>query len=99
MYNNHFCLIWKSQNISFNQAKQELKTNFNLVGNFITEENVTSQYKNEFIPKEIESQLITFKVYDLENHNTDRPKTYNLTFYQLGKIAGKYNRRLTPYEI
>ena len=27
LYNNHFCLIWKSQGVSFNQAIQELKKN------------------------------------------------------------------------
>ena len=25
LYNNHFCLIWKSESVSFNQAIQELK--------------------------------------------------------------------------
>ena len=25
LYNNHFCLIWKSQSVSFNQAIQEFK--------------------------------------------------------------------------
>ena len=25
LYNNHFCLIWKSEGVSFNQAIQELK--------------------------------------------------------------------------
>ena len=25
LYKNHFCLIWKSQGVSFNQAVQELK--------------------------------------------------------------------------
>ena len=28
LYNNHFCLIWKSQSVSFNQAIQELKKFF-----------------------------------------------------------------------
>ena len=28
LYNNHFCLIWKPQGVSFNQAIQELKNNF-----------------------------------------------------------------------
>ena len=28
IYNNHFCLIWKSNGISFNQAIRELKDNF-----------------------------------------------------------------------
>ena len=31
LYNNHFCLIWKSQNVSFIQAIQELKNNFKIV--------------------------------------------------------------------
>ena len=51
LYNNHFCLIWKSQGISFNQAVQELKANFKMVDNYITEENVTSHFKYEFTPK------------------------------------------------
>ena len=28
LYNIHFCLIWKSQGVSFNQAIQDLKNNF-----------------------------------------------------------------------
>ena len=51
LYNNHFCLIWKSHGVSFNQAIQELKNNFKIVDNYITEENVTSHFKYEFIPK------------------------------------------------
>ena len=54
-YNNHFCLIWKSDNISFNEAIKELKDNFKIFDNYITEENVNSQFKYEFIPKKIES--------------------------------------------
>ena len=40
-----------------------------------------------------------FIVYDLETHNTDRARTYNMTFYRLGTLAGKYNRELTPHAI
>ena len=29
--NNHFCLIWKSGGVSFNQAIKELKDNFQIV--------------------------------------------------------------------
>ena len=39
LYINHFCLIWKSQNVSFIQAIQELKNNFKIVVNYITEKN------------------------------------------------------------
>ena len=42
LYNNHFCVIWKSQGVSFNQAFQELKNNFKIVDNYLTEENVSS---------------------------------------------------------
>ena len=32
-YNNHFCLIWKSEIVSFNQAIKELKDSFKIVDN------------------------------------------------------------------
>ena len=54
IYNNHFCLIWKSERVSFNQAINELKSNFKIVDNYITEENVNSQLNYEFRPKKIE---------------------------------------------
>ena len=37
LYNNHFCLIWKSRGVSFKQAIKELKDNFKIVDNYITE--------------------------------------------------------------
>ena len=40
LYNNHFCLIWKSEGVSFNQAISELKNNFKIVENFIAKEDV-----------------------------------------------------------
>ena len=99
LYNNHFCLIWKSQGVSFNQAIQELKSNFKIVDNYITEENVNSHFKYEFIPKKIDSHLTNFIVYDLETHNTDRARPYNMTFYRLSKIAGRYERDPTKEEL
>ena len=35
LHNNHFCLIWKSERVSFNQANKELKENFKMVDNYI----------------------------------------------------------------
>ena len=35
MYKDHFCLIWKSNGISFNKAIEELKLNFKVVENLI----------------------------------------------------------------
>ena len=98
LYNNHFCLIWKSEGVSFNQAVQELKNNFKMIDNYITEGNVNSHFKYEFIPKKIESHLTNFIVYDLETHNTDRARPYNMTFYRLCKIAGRYERDPTQEE-
>ena len=43
--------------------------------------------------------MTNFIVYGLETHNTDRAKSYNMTFYRLSKLAGQYNRDLTPCEI
>ena len=99
LYNNHFCLIWKSRGVSFNQTIQELKANFKIIDNYITEENVTSQYKYEFTPKKIESHLTNFIVYDLETHNTNRARPYIMTFYRLSKIAGRYERDPTQEEL
>ena len=31
LHNNHFCLIWKSEGVSFVQAINELKDNFEIV--------------------------------------------------------------------
>ena len=99
LYNNHFCLIWKSQGVSFNQANNELKANFKTVDNYITEKNVNSHFKYEIIPKKIESHLTNFIVYDLETHNTDRARPYKMTFYRLSKIAGRYERDPIPEEL
>ena len=95
LYNNHFCLIRKSRGVSFKQAIQEIKDNFKIVDKNITEENVKSHFKYEFIPKKIESHLTNFIVYDLETHNTDRARAYVFCFYRLSKLAGRYNRDLT----
>ena len=97
-YNNHFCLIWKSEVVSFNQVFKELEDNFNIVDNYITEENVNSHFIYEFIPQQIELHLTNFIVYDLETHNTDRARPYCISFYRLSKLSGGYNRDLTSDE-
>ena len=99
LYNNHFCLLWKSQNVSFGQAINELEKSFKIVNNYITEENVKSHFKYDFIPKKIESHLTNFITYDLETYNTDRTSAYVFCFYRLSKLDGRYNRDLTPDEL
>ena len=51
LYTSRFCLIWKSEGVSFNQATKKLKDNFKKVDTYITKEIVTSHFKFEFIPK------------------------------------------------
>ena len=45
LFSNHFCSIWKSERVSFNRAIKELKNNFKIVDNYITEQNVNSHLK------------------------------------------------------
>ena len=40
MHKNHFCSIWKSNGISFNQAIEELKNNFKVVDSVISDKHV-----------------------------------------------------------
>ena len=45
IYNNHFCLIWKSNHISFNQViEDELKPSRKVVDNVISDKHVKSFY-------------------------------------------------------
>ena len=99
LFNNHFCVIWKSENVSFNQAIQELKDNFKIVDNYISEENVNAYFKYEYKPKIIESHLTNFIVYDIETHNTDRVRPYVFSYYRLSKLSGRYDRDLNPDEL
>ena len=81
LYNNHFCLIWKSEGVSFIRAIKELKDNFEIDDNHITEENVKTHFKYEFMPKKIESHLTISFVYDLETRNTDRARPHVFCFF------------------
>ena len=54
LHSNQFCLKWKSDNDSFNQAIKELKDNFKIVDVFITGENVNSHFDYTYTPKKFE---------------------------------------------
>ena len=43
--------------------------------------------------------MTNFIVYDLETHKTDRARPYNMTFYRLSKLAGRYERDPTQEEL
>ena len=96
LYNNHFCLLWKSGKVSFNQAIKELKDNFEILDIFITEENVNSPFNYDFMPNKIEHHLTNFIVYYLQNHNTDKARPCIMSFYRLSNLAGRYKRDLIP---
>ena len=97
--NNHFCLIWKTQNLSFNQVKEnELKPNFKVVDNVISDKHVKSFVKYEQNPKKVQSQLTNMIVYDIETFHTDRAVPYANCIFRLSKLSGKYNRDITQRE-
>ena len=60
LHKNNLCLIWKSKAVSFNKTLEEFEWNFKVLDNFITEKNVNSHFKYEFIPKTIVSNLTRF---------------------------------------
>ena len=88
LYNNQFCLILKSEGVSFIQAIKELIDNFKIVDNYITKENVESHFEYIYKPKKIERLLTIFVTYDLETQNTDRARPNVFSFYRLSKISG-----------
>ena len=56
IHNNHLCLIWNLNNISFNQViENELKPNFKLVDILISDKHVKSFIKYDYKPKKVKS--------------------------------------------
>ena len=69
VYKSHFCFIWKSSDISFNQAIEDIILNFEVVDNVIFDKHFKSFVKNDYNPKKVESPLTIRAVYDLETLN------------------------------
>ena len=96
---NHFCLIWKSDNISFNQViENELKPNFKVVDNVVSDKHVKGFIKYEYNPKKVKSPLTNIVVYDLETFNKSRVVPYCSCIYKLSKLSGKYHRHISEQE-
>ena len=95
---NHFCLIWKSDGVSFDKAIKELKDNFKIVDNVISDKHVKSYIKYEYKPKKVQSQLTNLIVYDIETFNTTKCVPYTNCIYRLSKISGKYYRDISEKE-
>ena len=99
IYINHFCLIWKSNGISFNQAIEDLKLNFKFVDIVLSDKHVKRFVKYEYDPKKVQSPLTNILAYDLGTYNKDRAIPYCTCIYKLCKISGKYNRDITEKKI
>ena len=92
IHNNNFCFIRKSDGVSFNEVKEdELKPNFEVVDNVISDNNGKSFIKYEYNPKRVKSFLTNIVVYDLETFNKIRAVFYYSCVYKLSKISGKYH--------
>ena len=98
IHNNHFCLIWKSDAISFEKAKTELKDNFKVVDNVIFDKHVKSFINYEYNPKKVKSPLTNIVVYDLETFNKIKAVPYCSCIYKLSKISGKNHRDISEQE-
>ena len=98
IHNNHFCLIWKSDGVSFEKAIKELKDNFRVVDNVISDKHVKSYIKYEYKPKKVQYQLTNMVVYDIETFSTIKCVPYANCIYRLSKISGKYYRDISEKE-
>ena len=98
IHNNHFCLFWKSYNVSFDKAIKELKDNFRVVDNVISDKHVKSYIKYEYKPKKVQSQLTNMLVYDIETFSTIKYVPYANCIYRLSKISGEYYRDISEKE-
>ena len=98
IHNNLFCLIWKSDGVSFDQAIGELKDNFKVVDNVMSDKHVKSYIKYKYKPKKVQSQLNNIIVYDIETFSTIKCVPYANCIYRLSKISGKYYRDISEKE-
>ena len=98
IYNNHFCLSWKSDGISFEKSITEIKDNFKGVDNVISDKHVKNFVKYEHNPKKVKSPLTNIVVYDLETFNKIRDVPYCSCIYKLSKISGTCHRDISEQE-
>ena len=99
IHNNHFCLIWKSNGFRFNEViENDIKPNFKVVDNVISDKHVKSFIKYEYNPKKVKSPLTNIVVYDLETFNKFRAVPYCSCIYKLSKLSGRYNRDISEQE-
>ena len=99
IHNNHFCSIWKSQNIIFNKAEEdELKTNFKDFDSVLSKKHGKSFNKYEYKPKKVQHPLTNIVVHDVETFNKIRAVPYCSCIYKISKTSGKHNRDMSVQE-
>ena len=98
IYINQFCLIWKSQGVSFNEATEELKPNFQVVDNVTSDKHVESFIKYEQKPKKFQSPISNVVIYDIETFITIECVPCANCIYKVSKTFGGYNRDVTEKE-
>ena len=86
---NRFCLLWKSDRISSDKTIKELKDNFKVVDNIVSDKDAKSFIKYEYAPKKVQSQLTNMFVYFIETFNSDTAVPYANCINRKGKISGK----------
>ena len=97
IYNNHFCLIWKSNGVSFDKPIKKLK-DYKVVDNVISDKHDKSFIKYEYNPKKFKSPITNVVVYDLETFNEIRAVPFCSCIYKLSKFSGKYHRDISEQE-
>ena len=82
----------KTISVQFIKTIKELKLNFKVIDNVISDKHVKSFTKYEYKPKKNQSQLTNMVIYDIEAFNTIKCIPYAKCIYRLSKNSGKYNR-------
>ena len=99
IHNNLFRFIWKSNGDSFNQViENELKPNFKVVDNIISDKHVKSFIKYKYNPKKVKSPSTNIIVHDLETFNKIRAVPYCSCINKLSKNSCKYHQDISEQE-
>ena len=98
IHNIHFCLFWKSNDNSFNQAIKGLKLHFDLIVSGTSDKHGNSFIKYEYKPTKVQSPLTNIILYDLETYIKDRAIPYCSCIYKLSKISDEYNQDISEDE-
>ena len=86
------------QNVKFGKARKELKDNFKVVDNVISDKHVKNDIKYEYKPEKVQSQLTNMIVYDLEIFSTIKCVPYANCTNRLSKLSDKYYRDISEKE-